>query len=477
MSRKIVAFFTGILITSIILSGCALIADKPVVEPVVTVEEVQTESMNDRIPVYWYIGLGGGSQPDQIGPEEEFVRKYNASQDEILLLPIIVDNTFALDNLRAQMEIGNAIDIVGPVGTSGRSAFPGAFLDLDPLIESTGYNISDIDPAFFDFYREEGVLVGLPFAIFPEAVFYNKALFDAAGLAYPPQQYGAPYVWADGTQEEWNFDTLTKIARLLTLDADGNNATNYQFNSDAIVQYGYIPQWTDNPRAIGTLFGPSLPLGAAGHAAISDNWKAAWSWYYDGIFGAQPFIPGQVAIDDPDLLNQNPFSSGKVAMATTHLWYTCCIDTASVPNWDVAVMPSYDGRVTSKMHGDTFAIMRSSQNPEAAFKVYTYMLGEGSEDLYAIYGGLPARTSQQDAFFAALDKKFAPNVVNWQVFLDGIPYLDIPNHEAYVPNYSKAMEAFQSLGSDLRLDDNLYLEARINQFVVDLNAIYAASGE
>jgi multiple sugar transport system substrate-binding protein len=164
-------------------------------------------------------------------------------------------------------------------------------------------------------------------------------------------------------------------------------------------------------------------------------------------------------------------------MATTHLWYTCCIDTASVPNWDVAVMPSYDGRVTSKMHGDTFAIMRSSQNPEAAFKVYTYMLGEGSEDLYAIYGGLPARTSQQDAFFAALDKKFAPNVVNWQVFLDGIPYLDIPNHEAYVPNYSKAMEAFQSLGSDLRLDDNLYLEARINQFVVDLNAIYAASGE
>lgn len=477
MSKKIILVIAALLVSSFVLSACAPAAIEPVVAAVEPTEAVPTENLHDRIPVYWYIGLGGGSQPDQIALEDEFVRKYNASQDEIQLLPIIVDNTYALDNLKAQMEIGNAIDIVGPVGTAGRSAFPGAFLDLEPLIESTGYNTSDIDSAFFDFYREEGVLVGLPFAIFPEAVFYNKTLFDAAGLAYPPQNYGAPYLWADGTQEEWSFDTLSKVARLLTLDSQGNNATSNSFNENAIVQYGYVPQWTDNPRAIGTLFGPSLPLGAAGHAAIPDNWKAAWAWYYDGIFGAQPFIPGQLAIDDADVLNGNPFSSGKVAMATTHLWYTCCIDSASVPNWDVAVMPSYNAVITSKMHGDTFAIMKNSRNPEAAFKVYTYMLGEGSADLYAIYGGLPARTSQQDAFFTALDEKFAPNVVNWQVFLDSIPYMDIPNHEAYIPNYSKAVETFQALGSDLRLNNGLYLDGRINQFIADLNAIYRESGE
>ncbi len=477
MDMKSFIVITGLLITSFVLSACVLAAPEPIIEPVATVEEGITESMSDRTPVYWFIGLGGGSQPDQIPLEERFVQKYNDSQDEIELLPIIVDNTYALENLKAQIEIGNSIDIVGPVGTAGRAAFPGAFLDLDPLIETTGYDTSGIDPAFFEFYKEEGGLVGLPFAIFPEAVFYNKTLFDAAGLAYPPQQYGAPYVWTDGRQEEWSFDTLTKVARLLTLDADGNNATHYQFNSDAIVQYGFMPQWTDNPRAIGTLFGPSLPMSAAGHAAISDNWKAAWTWYYDGIFGAQPFIPDQAAIDDPDLLNQNPFSSGKVAIATTHLWYTCCIDPKTVPNWDVAVMPSYNGVVTSKMHGDTFAIMKNSQNPEAAFKVYTYMLGDGSEELYAIYGGLPARTSQQDAFFATLDRKFSPNEVNWQVFLDSIPYMDIPNHEAYLPNYSKVVEAFQSLGSDLRIDGTMNLEARFNQFVVDLNEIYRTADQ
>jgi len=169
MSKKMITVIALFLVSSFVLSACSLIAvPEPVVEVVEPTEAVPAESHEDRTPVYWYIGLGGGSQPDQIVLEDEFVRKYNASQDEIVLLPIIVDNTYALENLKAQMEIGNAIDIVGPVGTAGRSAFPGAFLDLDPLIESTGYDTSDIDPAFFDFYIEEGGLVGLPFAIFPE---------------------------------------------------------------------------------------------------------------------------------------------------------------------------------------------------------------------------------------------------------------------------------------------------------------------
>ena len=463
----------AVLVLGFVLSACMSESAPEIIEPeTVEVEpETETHSMAGRTPVYWYIGLGGGSQPDQIPLEEEFVRKYNESQDEIQLLPIIVDNTYALKNLTAQLEIGNAIDIVGPVGTAGRSAFPGAFLDLEPLIESTGYDISDIDPAFLEFYKEEGALVGLPFAIFPEAIFYNRDLFDAAGLNYPPQTYGQNYIWPDGTAEEWNYDTLTKVARVLTLDAQGNNATNYQFNETAIVQYGFVPQWSDSPRAVGTLFGPSLPMSAAGNAAVSDEWKAAWAWYYDGMFGGQPFIPNQTAIDG-ELLNGNAFGSGKVAMATTHLWYTCCIDKTIVPNWDVAVMPSYNGRVTSKMHGDTFAIMKSSQNPEAAFKVYTYMLGEGSEELYEIYGGLPARTSQQEAFFSSLDVKFSTNEVNWQVFLDSIPYMDIPNHESYVPNFSDANEVFQAFGSDMRVDPSLNLESRIEQLITDLNGVY-----
>jgi len=39
-----------------------------------------------------------------------------------------------------------------------------------------------IDKAFLDFYKVEGKLEGLPFAIFPSATYLNLDLFKEAGL-------------------------------------------------------------------------------------------------------------------------------------------------------------------------------------------------------------------------------------------------------------------------------------------------------
>jgi multiple sugar transport system substrate-binding protein len=424
----------------------------------------------DKVQIYWYIGLGAGAQPAQIPLEKEWVEKYNASQDRIQVIPVIVDNKYARDNLTAQLAAGNAPDIVGPVGTAGRAAFPGQFLDLEPLIEEFKYDISDIDPAFTNFYKVEGALVGLPFAIFPSAVYVNKDLFTEAGLALPPQKLGEKYKFPDGTEAEWNFDTVAKLARLLTVDANGNDATSADFDPENIVQWGYNWQWNDDPRAFATYWCAHYPV-KDNKADIPECWKEAIKFYYDAIWGTQPFSPNQAAIDS-DLLKGNPFSSGKIAMGETHLWYTCCIDKTNVPNWDVAVVPSYNGKTTSKMHGDTFAIMKDSKHPKEAFEVYTYMLGEGSADLYTIYGGLPARKSQQTAFFENLDKNFAPNKANWQVFLDMIPFLDAPNHELGLPNNSKANDAFTKLGTDLRSNATLDVDKRIEEFIAELNQIY-----
>ncbi len=78
----------------------------------------------DRVQIYWYIGLGAGAKAEAIPLEKAFVDKYNKSQNEIQLIPIIVDNKYAGDNLTAQIAAGNAPDIVGPVGTEGRAFLP-----------------------------------------------------------------------------------------------------------------------------------------------------------------------------------------------------------------------------------------------------------------------------------------------------------------------------------------------------------------
>ena len=64
-------------------------------------------------------------------------------------------------------------------------------------------------------------------------------------------------------------------------------------------------------------------------------------------------------------------------------------------------------------------------------------------DLLGIYGGMPARIADQDAFFAGLDEKWTQGV-DWQVAIDGVEFADNPNFEAWMPNYQ---ESFASLVS------------------------------
>ena len=46
-----------------------------------------------------------------------------------------------------------------------------------------------------EFYElENRGQIGLPFGIFPSFIYVNYDLFDEAGLEYPPQEYGVPYV-------------------------------------------------------------------------------------------------------------------------------------------------------------------------------------------------------------------------------------------------------------------------------------------
>jgi multiple sugar transport system substrate-binding protein len=231
--------------------------------------------------VTWFVGLGAGSNADVVPLEEEWVNNYNQSQTEACLILNVVYNTGSnsYDALRALIASGNAPDIVGPVGKAGRASFQGAWADIQPLAEDAGFDLSTYDPQLLEFTKDEGVLVGLPFALFPSFIFYNKALFDEAQLPYPPHEVGELY---DG--KEWNLETFQEVAMKLTVDGNGNDATSAEFDPDNVTQFGFFEQWTD-ARGLGVLFGGGLPLDENDPtaAAIPENWVDAWKWYYDGV--------------------------------------------------------------------------------------------------------------------------------------------------------------------------------------------------
>ncbi len=242
--------------------------------------EAMTETVEidpNRVQVRWFVGLGSGTDPQQQAVQKEVVEEFNASQDEIQLIMEVVPYDGAKDALSTQIASGAGPDIVGPVGWGGSNAFAGQWMDLTPLIEEAGYDTTQFSDELVKFYVTEEGQVGLPFAVFPAAVFFQKAMFDEAGLNYPPTEYGQPYVWPDGTEEEWSFDTLTKVAKILTVDENGNSplmlndagevVPGEDFDPTKIVQYGYVPQYQDAIH-VAAFFGAESDVAADGSAKL-----------------------------------------------------------------------------------------------------------------------------------------------------------------------------------------------------------------
>lgn len=456
MSKR-ASFVIGLfVIVSLVLTACGggAATPAPTAEP--------TQASSDKVQIRWYVGLGTGTNPDQVDVENQVVEAFNASQDKIELVIEIVDNTVGAQTLQTQIASGDPPDIVGPVGTRGANAFAGLFLDLQPYVDKTGYDLSIYDPAAVEFYRNADGLLGLPYAVYPSFLYYNRDLFDEAGLPYPPHKVGEQYEGQD-----WTVDTLAELGQKLTVDASGNDATSPDFDPDNTVQFGFVSQWTENdPRAEWTLFGAGSFADGQGKAVISDEWRAAADWFYSGMWDKH-FIPSQAYIDSDLLAAGNPFNSGNMAMAQSHLWYTCCL--GDVANWDIAVLPAHNGAVTAKLHADTFRVLNTTEHPDEAFEVLTYLLG--SKDLLQVYGAMPAEKSLQDEFFATLGERYTQGV-DWQVAIDMLSYADNPSHESNLPNFLKADERDKAFGSLYSSQTGLDLDAEIATLLADLQAIF-----
>lgn len=488
MKKSMFSFVALMLVMLLALGACSPAAqpteaetDEPVEQTTEPEPTEETGGETERVQIRWFVGLGTGTDPAQIEVQEQVVADFNASQDGIELVLEVVPFDSARDALSTQIASGNGPDIIGPVGWGGSNAFYGQWLDLTPYIEATGFDTSVFDPALVDFYQTEEGQVGLPFAVFPAAVYYQPAMFDEVGLEYPPANYGDAYT-LDGAEVEWNWETFTEVARRLTLDVNGFNSMEEGFDREQIAQVGYSPQWQTHVHYMASYYAGAATVysGEEGSYAYTppDSWKGAMEWFYDGIWGEQPFMANGALSGAAEFGNGNLFNSGKAAMAITPIWYTCCLGgfrDAGLEFQAGALPVGADGSPHGRVDADTFRIWVGTEHPEEAFTVLAYLLTTGADTLLPTYGAMPAVASKTQAFFDVKSADY-PFVTpeTWAAFAAGLAYPDTPSAEQFQPNWNEAW-ARQQTFFDLLLNtppEDLDFDAEWDKLIEDVNAIY-----
>jgi hypothetical protein len=93
-----------------------------------------------------------------------------------------------------------------------------------------------------------------------------------------------------------------------------------------------------------------------------------------------------------------------------------------------------------------------------------------AQELYQVYGGMPAQVEDRPAFFASLDERSAPNKIDWAVAEEMLKYPDLPNHEAWTPNVAVVKNLMDTFRTTMEQTPDLNMDEALAKLKDDVEA-------
>jgi len=231
----------------------------------------------------------------------------------------------------------------------------GYVIPLDQYVaQSNVVSAEDFIPAVQELMDLQGGLYGLPWCYATHLLYYNKDLFDKAGVPYP--------------DDTWTWQDFVDAARALTDPEAGI------YGCDAIIFHGI---WFD---LIGTFGDPIIDeqgrfaIGGCAEKLLEDLYQLT----KEGVIAKPATLAmGATAVD--------LFAAGKAAMAFNGSWMTTQYKDITDFAWDIAPNPLmvYDGhaRRYAGLHTGFFAINAKSKVKDAAWKFIEFCLGKEAQTM------------------------------------------------------------------------------------------------
>jgi ABC-type glycerol-3-phosphate transport system substrate-binding protein len=309
-----------------------------------------------------------------------------------------------------QMAAGKAPDIA----RIANSYMP-TVVNKGQAVDITSYVESDLnlDEYFAESLKGanyvDGKYFGLPSGIYYMLMYYNKDLFDAAGLTYP--------------SPDWNnaitFDQLTATAKQLTV---GDGATK-QYGFSAGPYMAFMGMYALSNGGVNV-------FNEDGTCALnSDTTKQVYLWF-DNMLRVDGSMPRPT--DTKIMGAWDMFKAGRVAMIVEGSWYLSDVkNNIKDFNVGIAAAPAGSGVAYSSMFVDDFFICKGTKHEAEAWEALNALYSEEAWSALAAtsVGGLPINRAVLDANINSLlgDNVSDTDVTAFKEGLDhvvAVPYND-----------------------------------------------------
>lgn len=244
--------------------------------------------------------------------------------------------------------------------------------DLSSYVTESGADLSAFNGLEQNFIFD-GVQAGLPFRTDYYVMYYNKDIFDAAGVEYPSNDMTWP-----------EFEALAKE---LTSGEGANKNYGAHFHTWQALVENWGVQGGEN-----TIMGPDYEF-------MRDSYEMVLRMQND-----DKSIQDYATLKTGNIAYGSAFQTGNVAMMPMGTWYaTTHIDKVAtgeteVVNWGIATIPHWDGQTAGETVGSTtpIAINAASKNKDAAWAFVEFVtMNPTATTILAEAGGIPATVNDE----------------------------------------------------------------------------------
>lgn len=398
--KKVLSLILALVMLSTVLFGCgnsdSSAADEgSAAEGTANSDASAAEAGNgDEEPVTIEVAVSGSAQEMEI--HQQKFDLYMEEHPNVTIKPVDI-GTERFQKLMTLIGSGTAPDIIYINEWCYSLAYRDVLLPLDSYIEAdTEFDLADYPESLLVPLRYEDQLYALPQEVSPYVIYYNKDMFEAAGLELPT--------------DDWTMDDFYAAAKALT-NPDKN-----------VYGYRHPGAWADQILNWFSLSGVEFDTSGTEVTGLDTPEALSALEFLYNLVVVDKLSPNPAALTAMGKSADAMFRNQSVAMEASGLWTlpTYKADPLSF-EWDVVRMPRGE---TQKVKAGilNWGISADTKNPDAAWNLLKFLAGpEGMRIVAESNMALPASTDE-DVNQIVLDTHFPENV---KAFVDSVPDVDM----------------------------------------------------